>query len=171
MARNTPNQTPDQAPEGEKAKRGRAAQKTFAPIAGSFAMEDVPDTEQVTFVLDTGRNEDQRLMDNFVIEAHKAWIDAGKPEFTRSTLSQANCPVPRKRIVVDPAAVEAIQTYLKRAASLYGLAVIPAPVKRHTDGRAMIYFAVKDRPERKRTAAQADAENAAENADQENPEG
>lgn len=162
-------QTP--TPEGtDKAKRGRAAQKTFAPIAGGFAMEDVPDTEQVTFVLDTGRNDDQKMVDRDVIAAHAAWKDAGKPEFTRTTLSQANCPVPRKRYVVDPAAVEAIDTYLTRAANLYGLAVIKAPVKRHQDGRAMIYFAVKDRPERKRTASQADAENAA-TADRENPEG
>lgn len=162
------SKTQTETPATDKAKRGKAAMKTFAPIAGGFTMEDVPDTEQVTFVLDTGRNEDQQAVDRDVIAAHTAWKDAGKPEFTRSTLSQANCPVPRKRYVVDPAAVEALDTYLNRSATLYGLAVIKAPVKRHTDGRAMIYFAVKDRPERKRTAAQADAENEA-TSDQENP--
>lgn len=146
----------------ESKPRGKAAMKTFAPITGGFESEDVPTNEHVSFVLDTGRNDDQKQVDRDVVAAHTAWVNAGRPPFTRSTLSHANCPVPRKRYVVDPSATEAIDTYLTRAANLYGLAVVKAPVKRHEDGRAMIYWAVKDRPERNRTAAQADAEASAE---------
>lgn len=143
--------------------RGRAAQKVFA----AFDLEpasDVAEDEHVSFATDSGRNENQIMVDADMIDLHKKWVAAGRPPFTRSTLSQATCPVPRKRYTVNPDATEAIDTYLTRAANLYGLTVIKAPVKRSEDGRAMIYWAVKDKKDR--TAAEVTNETEAENTAQ-----
>ena len=164
MPRN--RQTPGQTPS----PRGRAAQRTFAALpAGALTHTKVAEEEFVNFATETSRSDDQKMIDNAVETTYRAWVAAGRPAFTRASLSRPGCPAPRERFVFPPEHTEAIQYMLDRAGQLYGLNVVKAPIARSDDGHAVLHWSVKDRASRPRGGSDSQNETPASTpADQDN---
>lgn len=104
--------------------------------------EEVPEDEWASHPLAAGpvRNEAQVAIDVLVAEAHKNWMEAGKPDVKRS---------PRKRMAVPPEHAAGVRFMLGQAAKLHGTKVHIQPASHRPDGREVIVFTATDKPERK----------------------
>jgi hypothetical protein len=137
-------ETPEtEAPAESNGKRKYVRKVLTPPPVDALVTEDVPEDEWASHPLTaTGAERDpaQKIIDDHVVAAYKAWSEAGKPDVRRS---------PRKRFAVQPDHAPAIRAMLAKAATLHGVTVKLSPSAHDQHGREIIVFSARDKAERK----------------------
>jgi hypothetical protein len=126
----------------------KATIDTSKVTANLFKTAAVADKEAVPFRDEPVRTAAQRMLDEQVKALHEKWVEKGKPEFTRSQISQPNSGIPRNVTHFAPENAPAIKKMLEQAGNFRHVTVVMSTLRAHQDGSAMYYWAVRDPQER-----------------------
>jgi hypothetical protein len=136
----TPNPT---APKDTKGKPGRKpGQKAKEWDYTGLSLDLLTAPAEVTHELASmaaptrARDERQVAIDKIVIELHKEYEEAGKPDTWAK--------MPKRSYHVDPRAADTLRMLVRRAANFYSLSVRFGSPVRDRDGREIVVFGVRD---------------------------
>ena len=138
-----------------KGHEGNHSARKFTKIDTSVLEDNdleadiVPGNVVLTGLTESGpRSEKQVKVDEQVKAAHEAWIKAGKPTNFNEAIKKGAA---RRHFVADASHAPAVRKLLDSAANLHGIHVRKLPVKKHTDGRSMVYWMAVDKRTKKET--------------------